>query len=627
MDIINDKEDFTRLLTTKRGQVYVCDLLHWMAHEHNTFRLPVMTIDDFALIHPQYKVLQCVVPLMTPFHGLAAAYKDFDYVIDNVPQKDDILALIKVLKTYSPKDEFFLKANSYIELLQRCLHQAGVQMAFDMYKRENMYCSCGMKFPDYSERYEIFLKDIGLVYEEAMKKYEIGGFEQQTFKAAGLIDAARSIASKNNVPILPKSTPASWKQAWANDKNVMFALEKMTFPAPQCNKSAADLTVGKQFERMQRLIEEAKRKNCDNDDDDVEPADSTSQNGDGGDEKEVDDDDGSEAEESVVDDDKKKTNSSSGSSSSSGGSSSSSSSSSGANSSNKSTISTKTDSGKDKLSKQTSDNTLQVERPIEEEKTVAANHAEQLHQSMIPVVQDIVQKREQSAKNVLTHIDSTLNVSKDHSTKSEQDLQSSLAEQFTVLTGEAVDVNELQQSIWDDSANDLSAINYKPDNGQQSKAIHMEKATSTPQKSEDADLLKPRIKLSLDLKKKISVPDKAPGKKNKSQEIKTAEKRVVENEFIKPQQEAPETKRKATTTDTASNAKKAKINIDFKSHTAASRVYNIDWSKVKYDTIQPTSGFGAPSVVESDINGETQNVVGMVTRSGIKTRGGSKKRK
>ncbi|KAL7303744.1 hypothetical protein TKK_0003876 [Trichogramma kaykai] len=118
--LINNGEDYGPLLDTTRGRVYISDLLHWMAHEHNSFRLPVMRSEDFALVNPIYKVLQCVVPLMTPFHGLAAAYKNFDYVLnEQCPMKDDILALIKAMKTYSPKDEFFLKANSYIELLQR----------------------------------------------------------------------------------------------------------------------------------------------------------------------------------------------------------------------------------------------------------------------------------------------------------------------------------------------------------------------------------------------------------------------------------------------------------------------------------------------------------------------------
>ncbi|KAL7303743.1 hypothetical protein TKK_0003875 [Trichogramma kaykai] len=109
-----------------------------------------------------------------------------------------------------------------------------------------MICSCGKKFPQYSEpsfrtlrdlfkgiKYILrgtpypllpdhleneevdysLIKDVGLVYEEVMKEYEVSGFEQQTFKAARLIDTAKCMASPDNVPILSLPTAASWKQA------------------------------------------------------------------------------------------------------------------------------------------------------------------------------------------------------------------------------------------------------------------------------------------------------------------------------------------------------------------------------------------------------------------------------
>ncbi|KAL7299466.1 hypothetical protein TKK_0007706 [Trichogramma kaykai] len=118
--LINNGENFKRLVNTLRGRIYMSDLLHWIAHDHNCFRMPNMTKEELALYHPHYKVLTCVAPLMSPFHGLAAAYENFDYIVENSPMKDDVVAFTKILKTYSPKDEFFLKANSYIELLQRC---------------------------------------------------------------------------------------------------------------------------------------------------------------------------------------------------------------------------------------------------------------------------------------------------------------------------------------------------------------------------------------------------------------------------------------------------------------------------------------------------------------------------
>ncbi|KAL7290487.1 hypothetical protein TKK_0015261 [Trichogramma kaykai] len=587
LDIINDNGDFPRLLTTKRGQVYISDLLHWMAHSHNSFRLPVMTDYDFALVHPQHKVLQCVVPLMTPFHGLAAAYKDFDYILGTEGTvNDEIRTLIKVMKTYSPKDEFFLKANSYIELLQRCLHQAGMQIAHDMFKRENMQCQCGAHFPAYSEpsyrtvrdlfkgiKYVLrdtpypllpehnrdaevdrtLIKDIGSVYEDAIKKYDVDGFEQQTFKAAGLIDTARILADPNNLPILPLPTPASWKKAWGNDKYVMYALDKMTFPAPDTKAAAVDIAVGKQFERMQRLIQEAKLKLGDVDNDDVDPEDSTSQRGEEPDPKDVEDE-FEEVPEQVVEEilpAKEIPKASSSSSSSTSSSSSSSSSNSSYSSDGRSIKSAKSMENKD--SKQR-------------------------------------------------------------------------AKKYNALMGEEVNVNDLKESIWNYSKMDISDIKTKDTEETEPKEKNAEHLTSTPAKSDDVPT-KPRIKLSLDLKQKekIVIPENKHDKKNKSQEIKGADKSVLEQEFPVPQHSAPRNKRKTTSNGNEGNVKKAKTNVDFKKHTAASRVYNIDYSKVRQDYVLPISGFAAPSVVEEDIDDDSRTVIGPVTRSSLRTRGGSKR--
>uniref|UniRef100_A0ABD2WYI8 Tyr recombinase domain-containing protein n=1 Tax=Trichogramma kaykai TaxID=54128 RepID=A0ABD2WYI8_9HYME len=49
--LINDGPDFGRLLVTTRLRVYIAELLHWMAHDQNCFRSPIMRSEDFALIH------------------------------------------------------------------------------------------------------------------------------------------------------------------------------------------------------------------------------------------------------------------------------------------------------------------------------------------------------------------------------------------------------------------------------------------------------------------------------------------------------------------------------------------------------------------------------------------------
>uniref|UniRef100_A0ABD2WY95 Uncharacterized protein n=1 Tax=Trichogramma kaykai TaxID=54128 RepID=A0ABD2WY95_9HYME len=66
--------------------------------------------------------------------------------------------------------------------------------------------------PDHLENEKVdhrLIRDVGSVYEQAMSKYEVSNFEQQTFKAAGLIDAARCLANSDNVPILPPILPSS----------------------------------------------------------------------------------------------------------------------------------------------------------------------------------------------------------------------------------------------------------------------------------------------------------------------------------------------------------------------------------------------------------------------------------
>ncbi|CAB0043021.1 unnamed protein product [Trichogramma brassicae] len=203
---------------------------------------------------------------------------------------------------------FFYKS---FEIIQS-LHQAGWQLSYDIMKRENMKCRCGRAFPPYSEpsfqtirdlfkgiKYILrgtpyplvpehreddevdrqLLTDIGEVYEQTLRKYEVKGFEQSTFKAAGLIDIAMGEANEEHQPTVPLPTPASWKQAWSSDQHVMYALDKMTFPAmPPSKPIAVDTAIDKQFTRFLRLLEESKSEE-DNDkevshqDDEIEPED------------------------------------------------------------------------------------------------------------------------------------------------------------------------------------------------------------------------------------------------------------------------------------------------------------------------------------------------------------------
>ncbi|KAL7290796.1 hypothetical protein TKK_0015540 [Trichogramma kaykai] len=221
------------------------------------WRIPVITDPELQLHNGSYSVLKTVVPLTKTFHGLADAYDNFSWIASNNVIKEDIQAIIKHLKIYSPKDSYFLKANSYIELLQQCLHQCGMQLCHDLYKRENAHCNCGAKFPPYSGAsyrasrdlfksvkhllrdtpYPIiprfnetsdtvvdrkFMEKMGEAYERAITKYAIDENKSLAFASAGLIKIISEMSPQPMCYTYDWPVPKSWKNAWEASGNVVL---------------------------------------------------------------------------------------------------------------------------------------------------------------------------------------------------------------------------------------------------------------------------------------------------------------------------------------------------------------------------------------------------------------------
>uniref|UniRef100_A0ABD2WB69 PWWP domain-containing protein n=1 Tax=Trichogramma kaykai TaxID=54128 RepID=A0ABD2WB69_9HYME len=219
--------------------------------------IPVITDPELQLHNGSYSVLKTVVPLTKTFHGLADAYDNFSWIASNNVIKEDIQAIIKHLKIYSPKDSYFLKANSYIELLQQCLHQCGMQLCHDLYKRENAHCNCGAKFPPYSGAsyrasrdlfksvkhllrdtpYPIiprfnetsdtvvdrkFMEKMGEAYERAITKYAIDENKSLAFASAGLIKIISEMSPQPMCYTYDWPVPKSWKNAWEASGNVVL---------------------------------------------------------------------------------------------------------------------------------------------------------------------------------------------------------------------------------------------------------------------------------------------------------------------------------------------------------------------------------------------------------------------